>query len=207
VTLPWNFDGDSFLKYVDSVNKSAKEQNYSEHAAEEEKLKQAHAENIARAREHDFDYREADIRQTPDNATELGVPLVEKHIADQYVVSQGTDDAIHTESPIHQHSTFQTDTDAAEAMDWEGFHQDPIAMGREAMQISEDQEKAFYLLQKSKHEKIMRELFEEQRDSRKMQATRRKTFGYYTGITNDRLPMRGANVKAKGTGPVKDPSK
>ena len=126
-------------------------------------------------------------------------------MADQYVVTQGTDDALHTESPMREQTTFQSDTEVAEHLDWAGFHRDPIAMGREHMQISEDRERSFYLLQRTKQEKIMRELMEEQRDQRKHHAARKKTWGYYTGITNYKLPLRGADIQPAGTGPMPKP--
>ncbi|KNH06369.1 RhoGEF domain-containing protein [Perkinsela sp. CCAP 1560/4] len=209
VALPWNFDGETFVKYIDSVNQSAKEQNYAEHVAEEEAMKKHQAETVSGAREQERDFEAPSTGTQPQSTAhegQLSVPSVEKHIAAQYVVSHGTDDAIHTESPIQSHTTFQSDVEAAETLDWEGFHRDPVAMGKEAMQITEDQQKAFYLLQRSKQEKIMRELLEEQRNSRRGNSARRKTFGYFTGITDDKLPMKRANVKPKGTGAVSPPT-
>ena len=212
VSLPFNFDGDNFVKYVDVVHQSAKENTYAKYVEEEEQLKKSRAEQASRAQAHaegDAEMPDA-LAQAPDehaagNEPNITFPSVGHDIASQYVVTQGTDDAIHTESPIVQPRTFQSDTEAAEHLDWEGFHRDPTAMGKEHMQISEDQERAFYLLQRSKQEKIMREVMEEERDSRQTSAARKKTFGYYTGITDFKLPMRGADVKPKGTGAMRKP--
>ena len=207
IALPWNFNGENFLKYIDAVHTQAKEGQYAKHVEDEEQMKQSQAEQAARARSYEQQSSAAIAAagQSEESSPNIVFPSVGKDVTDQYVVTQGADDALHTESPMREQTTFQSDAEVAEHLDWAGFHRDPIAMGREHMQISEDRERSFYLLQRTKQEKIMRELMEEQRDERKHHAARKKTWGYYTGITNFKLPLRGADIAPAGTGPMPKP--
>ena len=229
VSLPWNFDGGQFLKYVEQVHSGAKERRWDKLVEEEaERKRDADTEMMEKDGESDvlppyypaslpgqmgtsrqdaFMGRPGDYSSGAQREKGPHVPgTVSTHVAQQYVVTQGTEDALHTESPMASKTSFESDLEVAEHLDWEGFHRDPRKMGTESMQATEDQERAFLLMNKNRREKIMKELLEDYKEKKRgKKRPENQTFGDYLGITDPKQKLSGMRVFPKGTGPVKPP--
>ena len=219
MVLPWNFDAIRFINYVEKVHAQAKEKLWDRLVEKEGEHKlAADSEIMKRDTEHEEfqPFYDASVKSSrpQGDAKPISRPgflqpyhgNVQDHISQQYVVSKGPSDMLHTESPIFPRTTFESDIDVAEHLDWEGFHRDPRKMETESLQTQEDQERAFYALHKGRREKIMRELMESQRDSRRGKKNpENQTYGDYVGITDSKQKVTGMNVIPRGTGPEAPP--
>jgi len=187
VMLPHDFNGDAVLKYIETTHGEAKQ-----------RVRDSLVEEEAR-RKGDEDRREM-ARGNPHEVPPPPVtPRVPQHIANQYITSKH-DDELHVESPIQPRTTFESDADVKEYMQWEGAYRDPRALGKEAMAEEDDKERAFNLLNKKYREQAMKEILEEQ-NSRK-NAARRKThptLGDLFGINDPKQTLMGMPLKVPGT--------
>eukprot|EP00759_Apiculatamorpha_spiralis_P038276 PhF_6_TR37596/c1_g1_i1/m.55817 len=188
--LPWNFDGDGFMKYVEETHKNAKQ-------SRRDNLMKEEAERRS----------QEDLKVMRNNAADANTLMdtgVPEHIQKQYMMSHADDD-MHTEGPIASRTTFESDEDVKDHLEWEGFYRNPTTMGKEAMVDEDEKERVMASLNKTYREEAMKELANEYESSQRGKRYF-KTFGDKLGIKDPRLKVRGQKVHVGGTGAMPAPS-
>nr|CCC92685.1 conserved hypothetical protein [Trypanosoma congolense IL3000] len=132
IVLPYNFDGDALVRYVEEVQQEAKNRKRKELLAAS--AAQREQEEEMRQRLHDEElmvHPEGEGEDKADGGAGLSDRLRnvyrrENPHMDEYLVSSSNDvDVLSVERPLSHAVTFNSDAEADDQLRWEGFDADP----------------------------------------------------------------------------------
>jgi hypothetical protein len=204
VTLPHNFDGDNFLRYVEQIHSEAKTK------ARDELLKASAMERLRLddARKSDMleDALTDEMQQSggqQDTTAAQQQQLKEKPQLEEYLASDPSgNESLSTERPLRHRVTFQSDEEAEEQLQWEGRLSSPYVQQVPQSDI-DDIQAVYYKTNRAFREtaakKVVDELKAKYGTGSKSNRFRHLKMGDLLGINDPRIKAQGFPILAKGT--------
>ncbi|KAF5219654.1 hypothetical protein ECC02_007392 [Trypanosoma cruzi] len=196
IALPYNFNGDAFVRYVEEVQHEAKRRKREE-LLEDDAMRRQGAED-KRQQEHDEEL----MIQTDENK-ESGEKLSQDYLRDMYrrtsphmeeylASSSHRVDTLSVERPLSHAVTFNSDAEAEDQLKWEGFYADPYVDQVPTGDL-DDVAHTFMLTNRWHREEAAKKMLEQLRDSYGKKSRR---FDYQK--MGDVLEINNAKVQPKG---------
>jgi hypothetical protein len=220
VTLPHNFDATSFARYVGEMHEQSKKQEREKLSEGEQLRLQFEAKKTAQELQDELARSEEKTVETASEAylhpagkprtaffevAETGRP---SRVANDAVAREGafrseylapsklSENGLRTERPLHHQVHFDTEEDARDQLEWEGFYQDPYT-ALEPDSAYDDVMMTYLRTNRKLRESTIKKYVAELKEH-SSKAFRHK-LGDITGINDPDKKPKGAPVLVKGT--------
>lgn len=204
LALPYNFDGDALVRYVEDIQMEAKQkqrtallqQSAMRHAKEQEEMQQRHARELLL--EHDggahasAQTRDERAPRRNDASRAAMYRRTHPHLEEYMVSSEDVVDPLTVERPLTHAVTFGSDAEAEDQLKWEGFYQEPVVDQVPTSDL-DDKAHAYMLTNRWHREAAAKRLVEELRGTYNKKGRR---FDYQK--MGDVLEINNARVQPKG---------